>query len=60
MDHRPAEVLNEDAAPGERVEHIRDPAGNAIGIYQQPGLAERERTVRPVPSTSTPSRGGSR
>ena len=43
------EVLNEDAAPGERVGHVRDPAGNVIGIYQQPGLAERERTVRPVP-----------
>ena len=43
------EVLNENAAPGERVGHVRDPAGNVIGIYQQPGLAERERTVRPVP-----------
>ena len=43
------EVLNDDAAPGERVGHVRDPAGNVIGIYQQPGLAERERTVRPVP-----------
>src|ERR671934_478562 len=43
------EVLNEDAEPGERVGHVRDPAGNVIGIYQQPGLAERERTVSPVP-----------
>jgi predicted enzyme related to lactoylglutathione lyase len=43
------EVLNEDAAPGERVGHVRDPGGNVIGIYEQPGLAERERTVRPVP-----------
>ena len=43
------EVLNEDAAPGERVGILRDPAGNVIGIYQQPGLAERERTVTPVP-----------
>ena len=43
------EVLNEDAAPGERVGHVRDPAGNVFGIYQEPGLAERERTVRPVP-----------
>ena len=43
------EVLNEDAAPGERVGHVRDPAGNVIGVYQQRGLAERERTVRPVP-----------
>src|SRR6202008_4256062 len=41
------EVLNEDAAPGERVVHVRDPAGNVIGIYQQPGLAERERTMGP-------------
>ncbi len=43
------EVLNADAAAGERVGHVRDPAGNVIGIYQEPGLAERERTVRPVP-----------
>src|ERR1700744_393499 len=43
------EVLNEDAAPGERVAHVRDPAGNVIGVYQEPGLAELERTVRPVP-----------
>jgi uncharacterized glyoxalase superfamily protein PhnB len=43
------EVLNADAAPGERVGHVRDPAGNVIGVYEQPGLAERERTVRPVP-----------
>ncbi|MBV8734960.1 MAG: VOC family protein, partial [Solirubrobacterales bacterium] len=42
-------VLNKDAAPGERVGHVRDPAGNVIGVYQQPGLAERELTVRPVP-----------
>src|SRR6201995_5972587 len=37
------EVLSEDAAPGERVGRVRDPAGNVIGVYQQPGLAERER-----------------
>jgi uncharacterized glyoxalase superfamily protein PhnB len=43
------EVLNDDAAPGERVAHVRDPAGNVIGVYEQPGLAERERTVSPVP-----------
>lgn len=43
------EVINEDAEPGERVGHVRDPAGNVIGVYQEPGLAERERTVRPVP-----------
>lgn len=43
------EVLSDDAAPGERVGHVRDPAGNVIGVYQQPGLAERERTPSPVP-----------
>jgi uncharacterized glyoxalase superfamily protein PhnB len=42
-------VLNDDAAPGERVGHVRDPAGNVIGVYQQHGLAERERAVSPVP-----------
>ncbi|MGH2873891.1 MAG: VOC family protein [Solirubrobacteraceae bacterium] len=43
------EVLSEDAAPGERVGHVADPAGNVIGVYQQPGLAARERSVAPVP-----------
>ncbi len=43
------EVLDDDAAPGERVAHVRDPAGNVIGIYQQPGLAANEQTVNPVP-----------
>jgi uncharacterized glyoxalase superfamily protein PhnB len=43
------EVLDDDAAPGERVGHVRDPFGNVIGVYQQPGLAERERAVSPVP-----------
>jgi uncharacterized glyoxalase superfamily protein PhnB len=43
------EVLNADAEPGERVGHVRDPAGNVIGVYQEHGLAERERTVSPVP-----------
>jgi uncharacterized glyoxalase superfamily protein PhnB len=43
------EVLNDDAEPGERVGHVRDPGGNVIGIYQEHGLAERERAVRPVP-----------
>ncbi len=43
------EVLDGDAVPGEHVAHVRDPAGNVIGIYQQPGLAERERTPSPVP-----------
>lgn len=43
------EVLNDDAAPGERVGHVRDPGGNVIGVYQGRELAERERTVSPVP-----------
>lgn len=28
---------------------IRDPAGNVLGVYQQPGLAEAEASPRPVP-----------
>ena len=51
------EVLNDDAAPGERVAHIRDPAGNVIGIYQGRELAAHGRTVSPVPehlNTVTP------
>jgi uncharacterized glyoxalase superfamily protein PhnB len=51
------EVLDADAEPGERVGHVRDPAGNVIGVYQEPGLAERERAVSPVPehlNTVTP------
>jgi uncharacterized glyoxalase superfamily protein PhnB len=43
------EVLDADAEPGERVGHVRDPAGNVIGVYQEPALAEREGTVSPVP-----------
>jgi PhnB protein len=31
------------------VGHVRDPGGNVIGIYQEHGLAQRERTVSPVP-----------
>ena len=54
------EVLNEDAAPGERVGHVRDPAGNVIGIYQQPGLADANGRSSRCPSTSTRSRRGSR
>ncbi|HWK25625.1 MAG TPA: VOC family protein [Solirubrobacter sp.] len=42
-------VLDPDAEPGERVAHVRDPAGNVIGVYEQPGLAARERAVAPVP-----------
>src|ERR1700750_1803788 len=43
------EVLNDDAEPGERGGHVRDPGGNVIGIYEEHGLAERERAVSPVP-----------
>ncbi len=43
------EVISNDVAPGEKVGHIRDPAGNVIGVYEQPGLAAAEREVRPVP-----------
>lgn len=43
------EVLDRNAASGERVGHVRDPYGNVIGVYEQPGLAERERAVAPVP-----------
>ena len=44
------EIISDDAAPPEKVGHVRDPAGNVIGVYQQPGLAEKERTPRPVPA----------
>jgi uncharacterized glyoxalase superfamily protein PhnB/catechol 2,3-dioxygenase-like lactoylglutathione lyase family enzyme len=50
-------VLDVDPAARERVAHVRDPGGNVIGVYEQPGLAVRERTVAPVPehlSTVTP------
>jgi uncharacterized glyoxalase superfamily protein PhnB len=43
------EVLNDDAVAGERVGHVRDPAGNVIGVYEQPGLADTEPSVSPVP-----------
>src|SRR3954468_18106921 len=43
------EVIDPDAEPHERVAHVRDPAGNVIGVYQDPALAEWARTVRPVP-----------
>jgi uncharacterized glyoxalase superfamily protein PhnB len=44
------EVVDADAEQHERVAHVRDPAGNVIGVYQDPALAEWERTVRPVPA----------
>jgi uncharacterized glyoxalase superfamily protein PhnB len=43
------EVVNADAEPHERVGHVRDPGGNVIGVYQGRELAERERTLNPVP-----------
>lgn len=43
------EVLSADAEAGERVGHVKDPAGNLVGVYEQPGLAESERTPSPVP-----------
>jgi uncharacterized glyoxalase superfamily protein PhnB len=43
------EVVNPDAEKHERVAHVRDPAGNVIGVYHGRELAERERTVQPVP-----------
>jgi uncharacterized glyoxalase superfamily protein PhnB/catechol 2,3-dioxygenase-like lactoylglutathione lyase family enzyme len=42
-------VLDVDPAARERVAHVRDPAGNLVGVYEQPGLAVRERAVAPVP-----------
>jgi predicted enzyme related to lactoylglutathione lyase len=54
------EVLNADAAPGERVGHVRDPFGNVIGVYQSPGWPSASGRRRRFPSTCTPSRRGSR
>jgi uncharacterized glyoxalase superfamily protein PhnB len=41
------EVIDADAEEHERVAHVRDPAGNVFGVYQEPSLAER--VVNPVP-----------
>jgi uncharacterized glyoxalase superfamily protein PhnB len=38
-----------DPAARERVATFRDVAGNVLGIYEQPGLAERESAVSPIP-----------
>lgn len=38
-----------DPGAGEVFGWIRDPAGNVLGVYQQPGLAEAEASPRPVP-----------
>ncbi|HWF71868.1 MAG TPA: VOC family protein [Solirubrobacteraceae bacterium] len=42
-------VVPVDPAAREQVATFRDPAGNVLGIYQQPGLAERESGVTGVP-----------
>ncbi|HWF52018.1 MAG TPA: VOC family protein [Solirubrobacteraceae bacterium] len=42
-------LLGVDAEASEQIATFRDPAGNVLGIYQQPGLAEREATLNPVP-----------
>jgi hypothetical protein len=40
-----------DVDPGsrEKFAHVLDPSGNLIGVYEEPGLAQRERAVSPVP-----------
>ncbi|MDQ6779192.1 MAG: VOC family protein [Actinomycetota bacterium] len=38
-----------DPAGQEQFATFRDPAGNVLGVYQQPGLAEREGAVNPIP-----------
>lgn len=38
-----------DPQAGEVFGWVRDPAGNVLGVYQQPGLAEAEAAPRPVP-----------
>ena len=38
-----------DPGAGEVFGWVRDPAGNVLGVYQQPGLAEAEASPRPVP-----------
>src|SRR3954468_4110707 len=48
------EVLDADAEPHERVAHVRDPAGNVIGVYEEHGLAARERAVPAHLRTVTP------
>lgn len=42
-------VLDVEPLAQERVAHVVDPGGNVIGVYEQPGLAARERAVTPVP-----------
>src|SRR5205814_6329355 len=43
------EVVLERRPGPERVAHIRDPAGNLVGVYEQPALAERERATAAIP-----------
>src|SRR5262249_19294966 len=43
------EVVDADAEVHERVGHVRDPAGNLLGVYQSRELAERAGKVSPVP-----------
>jgi uncharacterized protein len=38
-----------DPGAGEVFGWFRDPAGNVLGVYQQPGLADAEASPRPVP-----------
>jgi uncharacterized glyoxalase superfamily protein PhnB len=38
-----------DPAAREQFATFRDPAGNVLGVYQQPGLAEREGRPNPIP-----------
>jgi uncharacterized protein len=42
-------VLDVDPAARERVAHGRDPGGNVIGVYEQPGLAAQGRAVSAMP-----------
>jgi uncharacterized glyoxalase superfamily protein PhnB len=44
------EVLSRsDSDASERIASVRDPAGNVIGVYEQPGLAEAESKLSPIP-----------
>lgn len=42
-------VLDVDPTAQERVAHVRDPGGNVIGVYEQPGLAASEQAPASVP-----------
>lgn len=47
-------VRDVDADARERFAHVRDPAGNLIGVYEQPGLAARELAIPRHLRTVTP------